>query len=201
MIAKAIAKECGANFIVVQGPELLSKWFGESEEGVRRVFARARQLSPAIVLFDEIEALLPTRGRHEGDSGAADRVVNQFLAEMDGVVELAGVAVIGATNRPELIDQAALRPGRLGTHIRIPLPDEAARQAILSLYTGPEVSGDALASLAGETQGFSGADLAGICRDAKLIALRQADYQHAVPVTEAHLLESLSQYRLRRRPR
>jgi transitional endoplasmic reticulum ATPase len=200
MLAKAVARECGANFLVVQGPELLSKWVGDSEEGVRRVFARARQLAPAVIFFDEIEALLPARGRHQGDSGVSDRVVNQFLAEMDGVVELRGVTVIGATNRPELLDPAALRPGRLGTHILVPLPDETGRLAILRLYLGSGFSGEWLGTLARETQGFSGADLAAVCQDARRIALREAGYAHAVPVTQAHLSRALELSRLRRQP-
>jgi transitional endoplasmic reticulum ATPase len=198
MLAKAVARESGANFLVVQGPELLSKWVGDSEEGVRGVFARARQLAPAVIFFDEIEALLPARGRHQGDSGVSDRVVNQFLAEMDGVVELRGVTVIGATNRPELLDPAALRPGRLGTHILVPLPDEGGRLAILRLYLGNGFSHETLRSLACQTQGFSGADLAALCQDARRIALREVDYARAVPVTQAHLWRALEQYRLRR---
>jgi transitional endoplasmic reticulum ATPase len=132
---------------------------------VRRVFARARQLAPAVIFFDEIEALLPARGRRQGGSGVSDRVVNQFLAEMDGVVELRGATVIGATNRPELLDPAALRPGRLGTHILVPLPDEGGRLAILRLYLGSGFSDETLGSLARETQGFSGADLAALCQE------------------------------------
>jgi transitional endoplasmic reticulum ATPase len=200
MLAKAIANECRTAFLAVQGPELLTKWFGESEEGVRRVFARARQLAPSVLFFDEIEALIPARGRHAGDAGASDRVVNQFLAELDGVVELHGVTVIGATNRPELLDRAALRPGRLGTHIFVPLPNQTARRAILRLYLKDNLSAGVLEQLVTETDGLSGADLAAICRDATLIALCEVEYARAVPVTEAHLQASLRQHLARRQP-
>ncbi len=192
MLAKAIAKECGANFITIQGPELLSKWFGESEEGVRRVFGRARQLAPAVLFFDEIEALLPGRGGHH-DSGASDRVVNQFLAELDGIVDLKKVTVIGATNRPEMIDRAATRSGRLGTHLLVPLPSPAGRLSILRLYA-PSFGDDVLRPIAEQTETLSGADLEAICREAKLRALREVNYERAVPVTATHLEESVREF-------
>lgn len=199
MLAKALAKECEANFLPIQGPELLSKWVGESEQGVRRVFARARQLAPAIVFFDEVEALLPARGRHEGDSGVSDRVVNQFLAELDGLAELKRVTVVAATNRRELIDPAALRSGRLGIHIYVPLPDEPGRIAMLCRYTRIDSPTMAIQEVARQTDGCSGADMAAICRDAKLIALREVDYKHATPIEQGHLLLALKAFRERNR--
>ncbi|MGF1580681.1 MAG: AAA family ATPase [Gemmataceae bacterium] len=200
MLAKAIANECGANFLAIQGPELLSKWVGESEEGVRKVFARARQLAPSIVFFDEIEALLPARGSHANDSGVSDRVVNQFLAELDGVVELGAVSLIAATNRPEMIDPAAVRSGRLGTHIEVPLPDEKGRGQILSLYLRGSLEGEPIERLAQETEGLSGADLAEICRNAKRIALRSVNYAQITPVTAEHLQKSWTEFRNRSKP-
>ncbi len=200
MLAKAIANECGANFLAVQGPELLSKWVGESEEGVRKVFARARQLAPSIVFFDEIEALLPARGSHANDSGVSDRVVNQFLAEMDGVVDLGSVSILAATNRPEMIDPAAVRSGRLGTHIEVPIPDEKGRAQILSLYLKGTLEGDPIQRLAQETDGLSGADLAEICRNAKRIALRSVNYATITPVTSEHLQQSWTEFRNRSKP-
>jgi transitional endoplasmic reticulum ATPase len=197
MLAKAIARECGTSFVAVKGPELFSKWVGESEEGVRRVFARARQLAPAVVFFDEIDALLAWRRGSDGDSGVSARVVNQFLAEMDGVVELAGVTVIGATNRRELIDPAALRPGRLGTHIHVPLPDASGRAAVLRLLL-PEL-GDAVDDLAERSEGLSPAELVGIVCDAKRLALLAVGHRHAVPVTAAHVAAALETHRRRAR--
>jgi transitional endoplasmic reticulum ATPase len=197
MLAKAIAHECNANFLAVQGPELLSKWIGESEEGIRRIFARARQLAPSLIFFDEVEALLPMRGIRPGDCGVMDRVVNQFLAELDGIAETAGVTVLAATNRPELLDPAVLRPGRLGIHIRIPLPGAAGRRAILARYLDGALPVELMSRLSAETDGFSGADLWGVCRDARLLALREVEYTRAVPVTEAHLRESISRHRTR----
>ena len=200
MLAKAIAQEAGMRFLLVQGPELLSKWVGESEQGVRTVFARARQLNPCIIFFDEIEALLTIRGSHSSDSGVADRVVNQFLAELDGVVELTGVTLIGATNRKDMIDPAVLRPGRLGWHIEVPLPNDAGRRRIFRQYLddGVEKSealdlGAAVERLAKASEGCSGADIASICRSAKLVALRENGFHQTVPLEESHLLQALDE--------
>ncbi len=127
LLAKAIAKECGVNFIAVDGPELFTKWLGESEEGVRHIFRIARQVAPTVVFFDQLDAIAPRRGEHSG-SMTTDRVVSQLLAEMDGMEQLSGIVVLGATNRIDLIDPSVLRPGRFGMHIHVPMPDEAARR-------------------------------------------------------------------------
>ena len=134
LVAKAVAAESGVNFISVKGPELLSKWVGESEKGLREIFKKARQTAPCIVFFDEIDALVPARGRSDGGGQVAERMVGQFLLEMDGLEEMRGVVVLGASNRPELIDPALLRPGRFDYVIELPQPDQAARLAILAVH-------------------------------------------------------------------
>ncbi len=173
VLAKAIAKEAEVNFIAVSGPELLSKYIGESERGVREVFKKARQAAPCILFFDEIEALIPQRGRAVGDQ-VSERIVTQFLTEMDGMEELKGVLVLASTNRPDLIDSAMLRPGRFDFVLEVPKPDHAAREAIFSVHTrgkplGPDVS---LRELAAATDGLVGADIASICQKASLLAIR-----------------------------
>ena len=138
LLAKAAANESGVNFISVKGPELLSKWVGESEKGVREVFKKARQAAPCIVFLDEIDALAPRRGGGGGESHVSERVVSQLLTELDGIEELRGVTVLAATNRPDILDPALLRPGRFDVQIEIPLPDAATRRAILGVQTrGP----------------------------------------------------------------
>uniref|UniRef100_UPI00358EC5A0 transitional endoplasmic reticulum ATPase-like n=1 Tax=Myxine glutinosa TaxID=7769 RepID=UPI00358EC5A0 len=133
LLAKAIAKECQANFISIKGPELLTMWFGESEANVRDVFNKARQAAPCVLFFDELDSIAKPRGGSLGDGGeAADRVINQILTEMDGMGTKKNVFIIGATNRPDIIDPAILRPGRLDQLIYIPLPDEKSREAILT---------------------------------------------------------------------
>ena len=173
LIGRAIAGETEANFISTKASDLLSKWFGESERQVARLFARARQVAPSIIFIDELDALAPSRGSSGSDHGVSDRVVNTLLAEMDGLETGGRVVVIGATNRPTLIDPALLRPGRFGEVIYIPPPDRDARLEILRLQTArvpldPEVSLDWLAD---ETTGLTGADLEGIIRRAALAAL------------------------------
>jgi transitional endoplasmic reticulum ATPase len=175
LLAKALAHEAGVNFISVKGPELLSKWVGESEKGVREVFRRARQNAPCIVFFDEIDALMPRRGGHF-DSGVSERVVGQFLTELDGLESLRGVLVVAATNRLDLLDDAMLRPGRFDRIVRIPTPNKDARRAILEIHTRgmPLQKGVDLSGLAARTEGWSGADLASLCHEASLLAIRQA---------------------------
>ena len=131
LLAKALANECGVNFISVDGPEIFTKWLGESEEGVRQIFRIARQVAPTVVFFDQLEAIAPIRGAHAG-SMTTDRVVSQLLAELDGVEQLSRVIVLGATNRIDLIDPSILRPGRFGVHIPVGLPDAAERKQILA---------------------------------------------------------------------
>ncbi|RZC75480.1 hypothetical protein C5167_050972 [Papaver somniferum] len=176
LLAKAIANECQANFISVKGPELLTMWFGESEANVREIFDKARQSSPCVLFFDELDSIATQRGSSVGDAGgAADRVLNQLLTEMDGMNEKKRVFIIGATNRPDIIDPALLRPGRLDQLIYIPLPDEASRVQIFKscLRKSPVSQHVDLQVLAKHTEGFSGADITEICQRACKYAIRE----------------------------
>jgi|UniRef100_A0A7J3Z7V0 AAA family ATPase, CDC48 subfamily len=173
LLAKAAATESGANFIAVKGPEILSKWVGESEKAIREIFKRARKAAPAIIFFDEIDAIAPVRGHDV--SGVTDRIVNQMLTEMDGIEALRGVVVIGATNRPDLLDPALLRPGRFDRVIYVPPPDTKARYEILKIHTRkiPLAEDVSLVELAKITEGYSGADLEALVREAVMLALRE----------------------------
>ena len=173
--AKAVANESGVNFISVKGPSLLSKYVGESEKGVRETFRKARQAAPCIVFFDEIDALIPVRGGGGSDSHVADRVLAQFLAELDGIEELKGVLVLGATNRPDMLDPAVLRPGRFDAVVDIPPPDEPARLEIFKVHLrGKPVAVDVdVSKLASQANGLTGADIAGVCQRAALSAVRR----------------------------
>lgn len=176
LLAKAIANECQANFISVKGPELLTMWFGESEANVRDIFDKARQSAPCVLFFDELDSIATQRGSSAGDAGgAADRVLNQLLTEMDGMSAKKTVFIIGATNRPDIIDSALLRPGRLDQLIYIPLPDEASRFQIFKacLRKSPVAKDVEIATLAQYTQGFSGADITEICQRACKYAIRE----------------------------
>uniref|UniRef100_A0AAX7VBX3 Transitional endoplasmic reticulum ATPase n=1 Tax=Astatotilapia calliptera TaxID=8154 RepID=A0AAX7VBX3_ASTCA len=177
LLAKAIANECQANFVSIKGPEMLTMWFGESEANVRDVFDKARQAAPCILFFDELDSIAKSRGGGAGDAGgAADRVINQILTEMDGMSDKKNVFIIGATNRPDIIDPAILRPGRLDQLIYIPLPDKPSRTAILkaNLRKSPVARDVDLEYLSGITDGFSGADLTEICQRACKLAIREA---------------------------
>ncbi|MBI5114940.1 CDC48 family AAA ATPase [Candidatus Poribacteria bacterium] len=176
MLAKALATESAVNFISVKGPSLLSKWVGESEKGVREVFHKARQAAPCIVFFDEIDSLIPARGGLSSDSHVSERVLSQFLAELDGIEELKGVLVLGATNRADLLDYAVLRPGRFDEVVEIPLPDEKERCEIFEVHLrGKPLDAEVDAKqLAAMTDGLSGADIFGICHKAALEAVRRA---------------------------
>jgi transitional endoplasmic reticulum ATPase len=176
MLAKAIANESQVNFISVKGPALLSKYIGESERGVRDMFRKAKQAAPCIIFFDEVDALVPARGSGGGDSHVADRVLSQFLSELDGVEELKGVLMLGATNRPDMLDPAILRPGRFDQIVEIPLPDEQGRRQIFEVHlrNKPLAPGIDLGSLAAATEEFSGAEIQGICVRAALSAVRRA---------------------------
>lgn len=176
MLAKAIANECQANFISVKGPELLTMWFGESEANVREIFDKARAAAPCVLFFDELDSIAKSRGMSAGDSGGSDRVLNQLLTEMDGMGAKKNVFVIGATNRPDQIDGALLRPGRLDQLIYIPLPDQGSRLAVLkaALRKSPIAADVDLAYLAQVTQGYSGADLTEICQRACKLAIRES---------------------------
>ena len=175
LLAKAVATESEANFIAVKGPEILSKWVGESERAIREIFSKARQAAPCVIFFDELDSIVPRRGTRY-DSGVTDRIVNQLLTEMDGIARLEGVVVIGATNRPDIVDPALLRPGRFDRVIFVPPPDTAARLEILKVHTRrmPLANDVNLQEIAELTEGYSGADLAALCREAALIALREA---------------------------
>ncbi|KTW29920.1 cell division control protein 48 [Pneumocystis jirovecii RU7] len=179
LLAKAIANECAANFISVKGPELLSMWFGESESNIRDVFDKARAAAPCVIFLDELDSIAKSRGGSIGDSGgASDRVVNQLLTEMDGMTTKKNVFVIGATNRPDQIDPALMRPGRLDQLIYVPLPDMASRLSILKaqLRNSPVAANVDLSAIAKATHGFSGADLAGLTMRAVKLAIKESIY-------------------------
>ncbi len=175
MLSKAVATESKANFISVKGSEILSKWFGESERKIAEIFKKAKQASPCIIFFDEIDAIAPMRGSAAGEPRVVERMVNTLLSEMDGLEELRGVVVIGATNRPDLIDAALLRPGRFDEVVLVPPPDEKARLEILNVHTKSMAVGDNvnLLDLSRKTEGYSGADIEALCRKAGVIALHE----------------------------
>ena len=174
LLAKAVANESEANFISVKGPEIMSKWVGESEKAIREIFRKARQAAPAVVFFDEIDAIAPIRGRGF-DSGVTERVISQLLTEIDGLEELRKVVVIAATNRPDLVDPALLRPGRFDRLIYVPPPDYKARVEIFKIHTRdkPLAKDVDLEELAKRTEGYTGADIASLVNTAALIALRE----------------------------
>ena len=176
LLAKAIATESRVNFIAVKGPALLSKYVGDSEKGVRDVFRKAKQAAPCIIFFDELESLVPARGAGSSDSHVSERVLSQFLAEMDGIEELKGVLVLGATNRVDLIDAALLRPGRFDEIVEIAEPDEDSRRQIFEVHLRgkPLGSGISAADLAARSAGFSGAEIEWVCTKAALHAVRRA---------------------------
>jgi transitional endoplasmic reticulum ATPase len=175
MIAKAVATTSEANFISVKGPELISKWVGESEKGVREIFRKARQAAPCIIFFDELDAVAPRRGRSEGDAHVTERVISQMLTEMDGLEDLKGVVVVGATNRPDIIDEALLRPGRFDRILEVPLPDKEARKEILRIHTirKPLDHTVSIDKLVGLTEGYTGADIAAITNAAAMSAIKE----------------------------
>jgi transitional endoplasmic reticulum ATPase len=174
LLAKAVASESGVNFISVKGPALLSKWVGESERGIREVFRKAKQASPCIIFFDEIDAIAPVRGA-SADSHVTERVISQFLTELDGIEELKGVVVLAATNRPDIIDPALLRAGRFDLQLELPIPDEEMRLDIFKVHTrGKPLADDVdLDSLAKVTEGMVGSDIEAISRRASMVAIRE----------------------------
>ncbi|KAL8428575.1 hypothetical protein ACSSS7_007165 [Eimeria intestinalis] len=177
LLAKAVANECKANFISVKGPELLTMWFGESEANVRDLFDRARAAAPCIIFFDEIDSIAKTRGGGGGPgSEASDRVINQILTEIDGIGKQKQIFIIGATNRPDILDPAVTRPGRLDQLLYIPLPDRASRESIFtaSLRKAPLAKDVDVNQLADITEGFSGADIAEFCQRAAKLAIRES---------------------------
>lgn len=173
LLAKAIASQARANFIAVNGPELLSRWVGAAEQAVRELFGKARQAAPCVVFIDEIDTLAPARGRFNGDSGVSDRVVGQLLTELDGLQGCPNVLLIGATNRPDALDAALLRAGRLDLQLKVDLPDEASRLAILQVHNQERPLQEVdLAAWAAQTEGWNGADLALLSNQAALEAIR-----------------------------
>ncbi|MBI5125220.1 MAG: CDC48 family AAA ATPase, partial [Planctomycetes bacterium] len=174
LLAKALAREGKVNFISIKGPALLSKYVGESERAVRDIFRKARQAAPCILFFDEIDAIAPRRGAGGLDSGVAERVISQLLTELDGIEELKGVLILGATNRADIIDPALLRAGRFDATIEIPFPDREARLKIFQVHTRdkPITKEVGLDELVRQTEGWSGADIELLCRKATMIAIR-----------------------------
>ena len=195
LLAKATAREAEANFIATKSSDLLSKWYGESEQQIARLFARARQVAPTVIFIDELDSLVPARGGGLGEPQVTERVVNTILAEMDGLEELGSVVVIGATNRPNLIDPALLRPGRFDELIYVPVPDKGGRRRILGIHTEKmPLAGDVdLDSLAARTDRFTGADLEDLVRRAGLTALRES--LGAATVTAAHFEAAMKETR------
>ncbi|MGM5484166.1 MAG: CDC48 family AAA ATPase [Nanobdellota archaeon] len=184
LLAKAVANESQANFISIKGPELLSKWVGESEKAVRDIFKKARQTSPSIIFFDEIDSLVPRRSSVENDSSrAADSVVNQLLTEIDGVEDLDDVIIVGATNRPDRLDPALLRPGRFDRMILIDAPDKKTREDILKIHTaGMKLKDVKLSEIADKLEGYVGADIESVVKEAGIRALREnIDAKHVEP--------------------
>ena len=194
LLAKAIANEAQANFISIKGPEMVSKWVGESEKAVREIFKKAKQSAPSIIFLDEFESIAGVRSSNSmtGGSDVSNRVVNQLLASMDGVESLDGVIVVAATNRPEMIDPALMRSGRFERVLHVPPPDASARQAILDIHTeGMPLSKFSLKDVLSRMDGFTGADIEAVCREAALIAMR-ADKKK---VTKAHFEEAIERVR------
>ncbi len=193
MLAKAVANESEANFITVKGSALLSKWYGESEKRVEEIFRKARQVAPSIIFLDELDALVPVRGGGAGEPHVTERVVNQLLSEMDGLEELHGVVVIGATNRPDIIDPALLRPGRFDELIMAPVPDKESRQKIFQVHLKkvPLAEDMDMEALIGQTENYTGADIAAVVRKAGRLALRED--MAAEKIGQKHFLAALEE--------
>jgi transitional endoplasmic reticulum ATPase len=194
LLARAVATESEANYITIKGPEVFSKWVGESEKAIREVFRKARMAAPSVIFFDEMDSLVPRRGLGFSDSGVSERVISQLLTEMDGVVSLEDIVVIAATNRPDMVDPAVLRPGRFDRLIYVPEPDEKSRTQIFKIYTKnvPLAKDVNLSQLIAMTKSYSGADIEALCREAAMHALRKdvnakevtmADFQDALKRT------------------
>jgi transitional endoplasmic reticulum ATPase len=195
LLAKAVAREAEANFIATKSSDLLSKWYGESEQQIARLFARARQVAPCVIFIDELDSLVPARGGGLGEPQATERVVNTILSEMDGLEDLQAVVVIGATNRPNLIDPALLRPGRFDELVYVGVPNEEGRRRILAIQTEkmPLATDVDLGEIAARTERYTGADLGDVVRRAGLEALRES--LGAQSVTMAHFEEALKDSR------
>ncbi len=190
LLARAVATESKANFISIKGPELLSKWVGESEKAIREVFRKAKMAAPCIIFFDEFDSIAPSRGRHTSDSGVSEKVLSQFLTELDGLEVNKDIVVIAASNRPDILDPALIRPGRIDRILLVPAPNEKGTLEILKIYTKdmPLASNLKLTNLNQMVKGFSGADIETFCREAAMIALRENI--RARKISEDHFREA-----------
>jgi transitional endoplasmic reticulum ATPase len=208
LIAKAAANESEANFISIKGPELLSKWVGESEKGVREVFRKARQAAPCLIFFDEIDAITPARGGAGSDSHVTERVISQLLTELDGLEILTNVVVIASTNRPDIIDPALLRPGRFDRLLYVAPPDDESRTQIFSIHTKKKPLADdvKIKDLVEKTKGYTGADIAALASAAVMLALREhitkykdpkeaEDKKNELKITMHHFEEAMKKIR------
>jgi transitional endoplasmic reticulum ATPase len=175
LLARAVATESKANFISIKGPELLSKWVGESEKAIREIFRKAKLAAPCIIFFDELDSIAPTRGRNYGDSGVTERVISQLLTELDGLEQMRDIIVIAATNRPDILDPALIRPGRIDRLLFIPAPSRKDRKLIFEIFLKniPLASDVEIEELLGLTENFSGADIESLCREAAMVSLRE----------------------------
>lgn len=195
MIAKTVATTSEANFISVKGPEILSKWVGESEKAVREVFRKARLAAPCVVFFDEVDAIAPRRGS-DGDSHVAERVISQMLTELDGLEDLKGVLIVGATNRPDIIDESLLRPGRFDRILEVPGPDAEAREEIIKIHTvkKPLDTSVDLDKVVETTDGMTGADIAAVVNAAAMAAIKEqifAGGKGRIKITNGHFEKAL----------
>jgi transitional endoplasmic reticulum ATPase len=196
LMAKAVANESNANFLAVKGPELLSKWVGESEKAIREVFKKARQASPTVIFFDELDSIAPKRGGSTGENGnVTERIVNQLLTEMDGMQELADIVIIAATNRPDILDTALLRPGRFDRILLVGSPDKEARKAIFNIHTEhmPLADDVDVDELVDKMDGYVGADIESVCREAAILALR--DDMQSTEVNQEYFEKALQKVR------
>jgi len=193
LLAKAVASESESNFISIKGPELLSKWVGESERAVREIFRKAKSASPSVIFMDELDSITPHRGSGIGDSRVTERVISQILTELDGLIELNNVIVIGASNRPDIIDRALLRPGRFDKLIYVPLPDHAARVQIFKIHTRdyPLADDVDLEVFVDQTEDYSGAEIEAICNEASMLAIREFIDQYGGEGKEQEHLEKI----------
>jgi transitional endoplasmic reticulum ATPase len=191
LLAKAVATESQSNFITIKGPEIFSKWVGESEKTIREIFRKARQAAPSIIYFDEIDAISAGRGEYQG-THIYDSIVNQILVEMDGVEDRAGIVIIASTNRPDLVDPALLRPGRFDRLLFISAPDYSARLNILKVHSKnmPLAENVSLEKIAQDTEGYSGADLENLCREAGMYAIREK-MNELDKIEENHFLKAI----------
>jgi transitional endoplasmic reticulum ATPase len=205
LLARAVATESEANFISVKGPEIFSKWVGESEKAIREVFRKARTAAPAIIFFDELDSIIPRRGAGYSDSGATERVISQLLTEMDGIESLQNVVVIAATNRPDILDPAVMRPGRFDRLIDVPAPDAKALMQIFKIHARDmPLSKDVdLSEIAEKAKGYSGADVEALCREAAMNALRDSidakevtrkDFDKAMETIKPSINEKMEEY-------